>query len=255
LRGFIIYDFEENKITNQNITAQAVTNYYVNDFNNDSKPEIIFTTTAPGNFDKNLRHNDWETKLMILNSNLEVIYESEVLGVYPSSIGLSIIDLESEPRIFINLPQNKEDGNASIIALNKNLEVLHRVTFSKETFSVATYPFKIKKKEILLALINNNEKRILRIYDKDLQVLNEKEFDGNLVISTKSFFMKNDSTQYFIGGIDDNLFIMNTELEFLAIDEVPAELINDDYYLSIGYANNTVHFLTRKNNIQTYSHL
>jgi len=253
LRGFIIYDFEENKITNQNITAQAVTNYYVNDFNNDSKPEIIFTTTAPGNFDKNLRYNDWETNYMMLDSELNIIYKSDVLSVYPSSSGITILDIEEDPRIFVSSAQRI--GNAQILVLNNNLEVLQKVVFPNEVNSVGVYTLKERKEEKLLAVLNNNDKRVLRVYDKNLQILNEKEFDGNLVISTKSFFLKNDSTQYFIGGIDDNLFIMNTELEFLAIDEVPAELINDDYYLSIGYANNTVHFLTRKNNIQTYSHL
>ena len=255
MRGFIIYDFEENKITNQFLTAQAVTNYYINDFNNDSNPEILYTTTAPGNFDKNLRHNDWETRFMILNSKLELIYESEVLGVYPSSTGLSIIDIENEPRIFITAHQNNKDEGASILVLNNNLEVINKVTFSNESISVSTFSFKINNEERLLAVISDNDKRIFRIYDKNLQILKEKEFDGSLIISTKSYFLNNDDKLYFIGGMDDNLFIMNTELELLALDEIPAELIDDDYYLSIGYANNTNHFLTRKNNIQTYSHL
>ena len=255
MRGFIIYDFEENKITSKFLTAQAVTNYYINDFNNDSNAEILYTTTAPGNFDKNLRHNDWESRFMILNSKLELIYESEVLGVYPSSTGLSIIDIENEPRIFITAHQNKKNEGASIIAFNNNLEELNKVTFPEDVQSVSCFVFKDKNKEILLAVINKKETKILRIYDKNLQILKEKEFDGSLIISTKSYFLNNDDKLYFIGGMDDNLFIMNTELELLALDEIPAEVIDDDYYLSIGYANNTNHFLTRKNNIQTYSHL
>lgn len=253
MRGFIIYDFEENKITNQFITAQAVTNYYISDLNNDSKPEILYTTIAPGNFDKNLRHNDWETNYMMLDSELNIIYKSDVLSVYPSSSDISILDIEDEPRIFISSAQ--QIGNAQILVLDRNLEVLQKVVFPSEVNSVGVYTLKERNEEKLLAVLYGNDKRVLRIYDKNLQILNEKEFDGNLVISTKSFFLNDDNGCYFLGTLDDNLFIMNSDLDLIAMDEITALIINDYYYLSIGYLNNTVHFLTRKNNIQTYSHL
>ena len=256
MRGFIIYDFEEQRITKQFISAIPISDYYyITDLNKDSKPEILITTNAPGNFDKNLRYNDWESKFMILNSDLEVIYESDAFGFYPASTGIGIIDIKNEPRIFLCKPQDNRVGNAEIVALNIELEEVNKITFSREISSVATFPITINSKEKLLAIMVHKDKKIIRIYDKDLKIVKDKELDGSVGISGQSFFIDNDYRFNFIGALDDNLFIMNDELEIIAIEEIPSEFVNDDYYLSIGYLDNKVHFLTRKNNVQTLSHL
>ena len=254
MRGFILYDFEEKKITKEFISAVLVNEFYVTDLNNDNNLEVLFSTGSPGNFDRNLRYNDWDNKFMMLDSDLNVVYESDVLGIYPFSSNLSIFNNNGNTKIFFSVPQNRNLNNAYISKLNKDLTEVNRINFSNSVKSVSSIPCKIKNEDHLLVLNYGKDIRKIQIYTSDLELVNEIKFTGSFVIPLR-YYLDENGNSVFICSYDNQIVIINSNLEILARENIPSQIMEDYYYFSIGYLGKNIHFLARNNEHQYYAHL
>jgi len=85
-RSFFRYDIKNDELIVSPLCGVSFTNQFLEDLNADSIPEIFFTTRATGNYDSYIPYQDSSSWLMVLNSDLEFLFEPREFPGYPASL-------------------------------------------------------------------------------------------------------------------------------------------------------------------------
>ncbi len=255
IRGLVIYDFEEKRILNKFISPKYFENFYLEDLNSDDNVEILVSSVSPGNFDKNLKNNDWETKFFVFDKKLNPIYESDVLNIYPSSARTIILKDGNSKTISVTNIQNKSRYPPKTFVYNEDLDIIKILTFPKESIDVIPFYFKINSQDHIFYLILYDDFSEIQLYSNKYELIKTKRFDKKLNIIIKQIDIEDDQTNEIIGFQDKNIFIMDHNFEFLSFDYIRSALFFSNNYFSIGRDKEKVLFLLKDETTQSYAEL
>lgn len=214
-RNVYRYDIENDSLFKSPLSGATITGCIIHDLGDDGIPEIIPQTDATGNLDEDFPFSDQYTWLMVLNCNLEFIFQPFRLGRYPSRLRTIPVETIGGPGLVVfNDHFGTDTAGSSLGLYNLNgkklreliindYERLHSEIFVNHDKERATFFF-LKNRTTLVEELDHNlipvttfnippvgSVKPLAVFDADGDGRNEYIFSGleygSLVITRDNF--------------------------------------------------------------------
>ena len=184
-RNFFRYDIKNDKLKVSPLSGVSFCNQFLGNLDADSIPEIFFTTRATGNYDSYIPYSDKSTWLMVLNSNLEFLFEPREFPAYPASLHISpFIRNDSNYIVALHDYNGIDSIQSGLYLFDQSGELLHSRPIEQVGMSAYYLSIVNVKGDPMIYMLDASNSKV-RILNKDFKEIGKHSipqlYNGTLI--------------------------------------------------------------------------
>ncbi len=209
-RGVYAYDIKKKKITEKYEIGAGIKDMLFADINSDGENEIILSTRACGNMEKETGIHDHDKWLIVLNKHLKPVFTPISFGGFSGNSYPFIVNTDSTKNILVFYHYNTKFLNS--ILFNSKGEKLNSLNnFPNNT----KHPIKVIENGKDIIYITDFNGKLIKA-DSKLRIIKTKDsYDNNILFVPKINLVLNNQHVLLARGTD-NIYLISKSLDILA---------------------------------------